>query len=116
MKQEKININSYLTFLKLLNPFAPHLAEELYTKFKKESLVFAPYPKANPALMEESQVTIVISINGKIRDKVEILIGLNNNEIIDLILRQEKIKHYLQNKIIVKWIIVENKIVNIVTE
>jgi leucyl-tRNA synthetase len=114
MKQEKLNINSYLTFLKLLNPFAPHLAEELYTKVKNESLVFASYPKANSALMQESQVTIVISINGKVRDKIEVAKDLDEETLKEMALKRDKVQGHLNNMIIVKWIMVPDKLINIV--
>jgi leucyl-tRNA synthetase len=114
MKQEKLNVDSYLTFLKLLNPFAPHLAEELYTKVKNESLVFASYPKANPKLMEESQVTIVISINGKVRDKLEVSKGLDEESLKEILLKREKVQSHLNNMTIVKWIIIPDKLVNLV--
>jgi leucyl-tRNA synthetase len=116
MKQEKLNINSYLTFLKLLNPFAPHLAEELYTKLKNESLVFVPYPKANHSLMEEFQVTIVISINGKVRDKLEVSKGLDEEILKEMALKRDKVQGHLTNMSIVKWIMVPDKLINIVVK
>jgi leucyl-tRNA synthetase len=111
-----LSINSFLTFLKLLNPFAPHLAEELYSEYSRESLVFAPYPKAEETLMENSKVTIVISINGKVRDKLEVAKGLSEVVLKDLALKQDKIQNNLVNTSILKWIIVPDKLINIVVK
>ncbi len=112
----KLSIESFLTFLKLLNPFAPHLAEELYSSYSSESLVYEPYPKADESLMEDSRVTIVISINGKVRDKLEVAKGLSQDVLKDLALKQEKIQQNLNNMTILKWIIVPDKLINIVVK
>jgi len=112
-KQGSLNVESFKTFLKLLNPFAPHLSEELHSNYSDESLVFAPYPIADSSLMEESQVTLVISINGKVRDKIEVKKGLDDEELKKIVLAQKKIISNLNDKNISKWIIVKDKLINI---
>ena len=115
-KAGKLSINSFLTFLKLLNPFAPHIAEELHSQYASESLVFSPYPTAEKLLMEDSQVTMVISINGKVRDKIEAAKGLSDDVLKALVLKQDKIQKNLENMSILKWIIVKDKLINIVVK
>jgi leucyl-tRNA synthetase len=64
--------------------------------------------------MEEFEITMVISINGKVRDKIEVKKGLDEETIKELVLKQYKIKAYLEGVSIVKWIIVKDKLINIV--
>jgi len=113
-KQGYLNVETFKTFLKLLNPFAPHLADELHSYYSDESLVFAPYPKADLSLMEDSQVTMVISVNGKVRDKMEVKKGLNEETLKELALNQPKIQQNLGGMTIIKWIFVKDKLINIV--
>jgi leucyl-tRNA synthetase len=113
-KQGFLNVETFKTFLKLLNPFAPHLSEELHSNYSDESLGFAPYPKADSSLMEESEITMIISINGKVRDKIEVKKGLDKETLKELVLKQEKIKAYLNDIIVVKWIFVKDKLINLV--
>jgi leucyl-tRNA synthetase len=115
-KAEKLSINSFLTFLKLLNPFAPHLSEELHSQYASESLVFSPYPKADSSLMEDFQVMMVISVNGKVRDKIEVKKDLDEETLKELALKQPKIQQHLDGMTIIKWIIVKDKLINIVVK
>jgi leucyl-tRNA synthetase len=115
-KQRYLNVETFKTFLKLLNPFAPHLADELHSHFSDESLVFAPYPKADRSLMEDSQVTMVISVNGKVRDKIEVKKGLDEETLKELALKQPKIQQNLGGMTIIKWIIIKDKLINIVVK
>ena len=109
-----ISKDSFITFLKLLNPFAPHLAEELNAKLSNERLVHQAWPKADPSLMEESTVTVVVSVNGKVRDKLDVSKDLDESSLKEKALASEKIQHNIQGKTIIKWIFVPNKLINIV--
>ncbi len=105
------------TFLKLLNPFAPHIAEEINEKLGFDApLMFAPFPKADPSLMQSQTMTIVLSVNGKVRDKIEVDKKTEKAELEKRALESEKIQSFTQGKQIIKVIVVPNKLVNIVVK
>ncbi len=110
-------------FLILLQPFAPHLTEELLAKLEKHSalrtphsalpLAYQPWPKYDPALLVEDTLEIPIQINGKLRDRITVPAGATPKEIEAAALASEKIKGFLQGKTIRKVIVVPRKLVNI---
>jgi len=106
-------------FLKLLAPFAPHISEELWHKINpkipcKKSIFQEPWPKYNPNLLKEKTVILIIQINGKLRDKIEISYNLPKEEVEKIAMGREKIKKYITGKKIKKVIFVPNKIINFV--
>ncbi|MEK7209148.1 MAG: class I tRNA ligase family protein [Patescibacteria group bacterium] len=106
------------TFLKLLSPFAPHLAEEFWVKLsEKKSIHLAPWPhliKTEPRWA--AMVKIVVQINGKVRDILEAPAGLTEEKIKNLALGKEKIQLWLKGKNIQRTIIVPNRLINIVLD
>ena len=108
------------TFLQLLAPFAPHLAEELWAKLHAHagqtapSLTFAAWPKHDPALLVEDTLEIPVQVNGKLRDKVIVPSTATQQEIESAALACEKLKPFLEGKTIKKVIVVPKKLVNIV--
>ena len=104
------------TFLKLLAPFAPHLAEELWHKVlgNKKSIHLENWPKYDPELIKENVVDIVIQINGKARDIMKVQRDLSEAEIRELALVSEKIKKHISGKEIKRFVYISNKLVNIV--
>jgi leucyl-tRNA synthetase len=116
-KKESISQETYETFLKLLNPFAPHMAEELnHLLGNKEPLVKAEYPKANPEKLIEDTQTIVLQVNGKVRDKIEVEKDTSKESLEALAKESEKIAKFSEGKTIVKVIVVPGKLVNIVAK
>ena len=114
-KQEKITKADYETLIKLLNPIAPHLCEELWNKLGHEELiVFEKYPDFDPNKLFEDVIPLVISINGKVRDKIKIKRDMDKTELEKIVLSQDKIKALTKDKTIIKVIVVPNKLVNIV--
>lgn len=114
-KETTISETSYLTLLKLLYPFAPHICEELYNLLGFEgTMMFESYPVADPKKMVESTVTMVISINGKVRDKIEVDKDLDKAVLERLALENERIVKFIDNQPIKKVIVVPNKLINIV--
>jgi len=114
-KQGTINEDTFRTYLKLLNPFAPHMAEELNEQLGyEERLVFADYPTPDEKLMEEENVTIVLMVNGKLRDKVEVDKGTDEETLKTLAKENERIQQFIEGKTIRKIIVVPDKLVNIV--
>ena len=64
------------TAVSLVQPYAPHLAEELWERLGHERLWEEPWPQADPALLERETFELVVQVNGKVRDKVEVPVGL----------------------------------------
>jgi leucyl-tRNA synthetase len=101
-------------FLQLLAPFAPHLCEELWQKLgHSESLSYAPWPTHDEALLVTKTVTIILQVNGKVRDKIVVATGLAEEEVKKLALANEKVQATLAGQTIKKVIVVPNKLVNI---
>lgn len=113
--KEQLTKNNLKRLLLLLAPFAPHLAEELWSKFgQKESIHNQKWPKYEPKLVKEEKITLVIQINGKVRDKIEVESSLSEKEAKELVLGREKIKKWIEDKEIKKIIFVPEKLINIV--
>jgi len=105
----------FSNLLIMLGPIAPHFCEELWQSLgNKESILKASWPKYDPALLVEENVTIVVQVNGKVRSKIDVPAGISESEIKKLVLADEKLKPWLQNKPIKNCIVVPNKLVNLV--
>ncbi len=112
---ETIPSEMFETFLKLLSPFAPHIANELWEQIgKKSTLDFEPWPQFDEKALVASNVNIVISVNGKKRAEAEIPVDLPNAEVEKFVLSLDGIKKYFNGKEPKKIIVVPNKLVNIV--
>ncbi|MBO8441222.1 MAG: leucine--tRNA ligase [Firmicutes bacterium] len=102
-------------FIKLLSPLAPHVCEEIWSKFNLSSTIaYEKWPEYDATKLVENTVEVVIQINGKLRSKIEVDKDLDKNKLQDLALNDEKIKTLISGKDIRKVIVVPNKIVNIV--
>ncbi len=102
-------------FLCILSPFAPHIVEELWNVLgNKQSIFKQKWPEYDKKLIQEETLQIIVQINGKVRDKIEIKIGLSEKEIQELILSQEKIQKWLNGNKIKKIIYIPNRLVNLV--
>ena len=109
------------TFLQLLAPFAPHLAEELWVKLSTldsrlstASLPYSPWPKFDPALLVESEIEIPVSVNGKMRDVIKVAADADNATLKAAALASEKVQQFMAGKAVKKVIIVPRKMVNLV--
>ncbi len=108
---------SYITLLKLLHPFAPHITEELWTMFANEGFILtSSWPKSDPALMVEDVVTIVIQVNGKLRGQVEVPNPPEKDVVLAAIRANQKVQQWISGKDVVKEIYVPGKLVNIVVK
>jgi leucyl-tRNA synthetase len=108
-------------FLILLQPFAPHLAEELWAKLQASALGMAlgplsytPWPSFNPSLLVEETLQVPVQINGKLRDVISVPATATQLELEAAALASEKVKSFLNGKTIKKIIVVPKKLVNIV--
>lgn len=103
--------------VQLLNPFAPHLTEELWTLMGHDSLLsMEPWPDYNPELAREEQATVVVQINGKLRGSVQAVPGSTQEQIYSQASQDERIRKHLENKRIRKIIYVPDKLINIVVQ
>jgi leucyl-tRNA synthetase len=114
-KEEKIEKEIFENFLKLLAPFAPHIAEEIWENLgHKKSIFLTPWPKWDPKLVKEEMITLIIQVNGKVRDKVEVEATISEEKAKELAISREKIKKWIEGKEIKKVIFVPGKLINIV--
>jgi leucyl-tRNA synthetase len=108
------------TFLQLLAPFAPHLAEELWARLHSTfgqvalSLPYASWPKFDPALLVESEIEIPVQVNGKFRDVIKVAADADNATIEAAAKAAEKAQSCLAGKTVKKVIIVPKKMVNLI--
>jgi leucyl-tRNA synthetase len=114
--------SAIITFLKVLGPFAPHLAEELNSriagKFPALSingfLSDTVWPDYDPAALIEDEVEIVFQVNGKLRDKARVAIQATKEEIEKIALASPRVQEFMEGKPVKKLIVVPGKLVNIV--
>ena len=105
-------------FLTLLQPFAPHLAEELYARLghldsDRGTLAYRPWPKHNEEFLKEDTLEIPVQVNGKLRDKLVVPVGISDDELKTIALASAKVQAFTSGKAIKKVIVVPKKLVNI---
>ena len=99
----------------LLGPFVPHLADELWERLGKEGTIYEQtWPKFLPEIAKADQITIVIQINGKVREKLEVPADMNAQEIEKLAMESDRVKALMEGKPARKIIVVPGKLINIV--
>ncbi len=116
-KDTKLYRDMWEKFLKLLSPYAPHIAEELWERAgNKPVLSLEKWPEYDEEKTIESEVTIVLQINNKNRSKVDMPLGSSKDELEKAALDNDRIKTLLEGKRVIKTIIVPDKLVNIVAK
>ncbi len=111
-----INEAEYKTLLALLNPFAPHITEELFERFGEGMLCQTKWPSYDESKTVEDSVTVAVQMNGKLRATITLPRDCENSEAEKAALADPKVAQGLEGKTIVKVIVVKNKIVNIVAK
>ena len=112
---ESIPLSAMQTFLILLNPFAPHLSSELWENVKLPGQITEqPWPGYDEKFLIEDEVEIVIQVNGKVRDRMNMSIRASEEELKAAALANPKIQQLIAGKIVQKTVIVPKKLVNIV--
>jgi leucyl-tRNA synthetase len=102
-------------FLKLLSPFAPHLAEELWRRLgHQDSVALAAWPEADAALLVEDTVSLVVQVNGKRRSAVRVARDADEATVRAAVLADEATQRSLAGKQPRKWIVVPGRLVNVV--
>src|ERR1700722_14247689 len=104
----------------LLQPFAPHIAEELWAKLStinsqpSTNLAYAPWPKFDAALLVESEIEIPVQVNGKLRDVIKVSANATQADLETAAKNSEKVKPFIEGKTIKKIIVVPKKMVNLI--
>ena len=116
-KQPAISKSTVETFTIILNPFMPHLSEEIWTSLGKNSeLTFSSWPKFNPNLVKLDMRTIGVQVNGKRRSEIEIYDEDSESTVLKKAKDDKKVLSHIEGKVIIKEIYIKNKIVNIVVK
>ncbi|MDD5432436.1 MAG: leucine--tRNA ligase [Candidatus Omnitrophica bacterium] len=105
----------YKALILMLAPIAPHFCEELWQELgNKESIFKANWPKYDPKMLVEENVTIVIQVCGKLRSKIEVPLEISDDKLKELVLNDAKLAPWIKDKPIRNFIIIPKKLVNIV--
>jgi leucyl-tRNA synthetase len=102
------------TAVSLIQPWAPHVAEELWERLGHERLWEQPWPEADPALLEEDTFELVVQVNGKVRDRLRVPTGLADDELVARAKESPKVQAQLNGGEIRQTIVVPRKLVNLV--
>ncbi|QQR77566.1 MAG: class I tRNA ligase family protein [Candidatus Moraniibacteriota bacterium] len=114
-KQESVSLDVYSTFLLLLSPFAPHIAEELWHLLgNKKSLMLGCWPKADPRFLVAEAVEVVVQVNGKLRARLRISAGTSREDVERLAREERTVQQYLENATVRNVVFVPNRLVNFV--
>ncbi len=112
-----VSLELQLTFIKLLAPIAPHISEQMWKDSGKRNSVFvSQYPKYDPELAKENTINIVVQVNGKLRGNIEVDTAITKDELLSKVKEIENVKKYLNDKQIIKEIIVPQRLINFVVK
>lgn len=111
-----INKAELKAFCIMLNPFAPHITEEIYQSQFGEILNKQPWVKFNEELCKEDKIEIVIQVNGKLKAKLMVNADADKDSVLEIAAQEEKVKEALNGKNVLKQIYVQNKLVNFVVK
>ena len=102
------------TAVSLIDPYAPHLAEELWSRLGHERLWEQPWPVADATQLERRTFELVVQVNGKVRDRFEVEVGLSEDELVARAKASPRVQAHLDGDVVRKTIVVPQKLVNFV--
>jgi leucyl-tRNA synthetase len=102
------------TAVSLIQPYAPHVAEELWQRLGRERLWETPWPQADPGMLERETFELVVQVNGKVRDRLEVSTELSEDELIETAKASPKVQAHLDGQEIRQAFVVPRKLVNLV--
>lgn len=117
VERSSITQEQFVTFLRILAPFAPHITEELYSIVaeRKESIHLQPWPTYNPDFLEDTHVTIAVQINGKVRGSVSATRDASEDQVISTVVGDPVFKKW-EVSTAQRVILVPNKLINFVID
>jgi len=116
-KKGRVTSETAATFTRVLSPFAPHMAEELWHLLgNNNTLAYEPWPEYNEAYLKEDNFEYPVSFNGKMRFNLELPVSMSKEDIIKTVLADERAKKWLGDATPSNIIVVPNRIVNIVVK
>ena len=100
--------------LKILSPFTPHLCEELWSLIgNANSILLEKWPEADLSLIKEEKAVLIVQVNGKVRERIEVELGISKEEAEKIVLENDRLKKWIGGKEIKEVFYVENKLINI---
>jgi leucyl-tRNA synthetase len=102
------------TAVSLIQPYAPHVAEELWSTLGRERLWEQPWPVADPDLLVHDSFELVVQVNGKVRDRIEVPSELSDDELVERAKASPRVQAYLDGKAVRQVHVVPRKLVNLV--
>jgi leucyl-tRNA synthetase len=115
LENEKISKIDLELVLKIMYPFTPHICQELWFELGNETYIdFEKWPEYDVNIINQQKINLVIQINGKVRDVLEVQKGLSKEEALNLVMSLEKIQKIISGKNILKTIYVQDKVLNII--
>ncbi|QQS21428.1 MAG: class I tRNA ligase family protein [Candidatus Moraniibacteriota bacterium] len=114
-RRETVSRNTLEILLRLLSPFAPHIAEELWERLgNPSSIVFSEWPSFDESLLQEERVECAVQVNGKLRARLSIVPGLSEQDAVEKVLEHKDVQKFLSGKERVKTIFVPDRLINFV--
>ena len=116
LEESQVDLGIVETYLKLLAPFAPHLAEEIWMEVlgHKESIHLEKWPEYDEKYLQEGTVDLVVQINGKTRDVLKTARDMGEEEVKAMSLASEKVKRHLEGKEVRKVVFISNRLINLI--
>jgi len=103
------------TLLLLLSPYTPHLCEELWERIgHRDGLVDRPWPEHDPALLLEETVELAVQVNGKVRGRITVARGADENVVRERALAEPRVREHLAGRQVIKVVVVPDRLVNVV--
>ena len=103
--------------VQMLSPLCPHLADELWSRLGHDgSVTWVPFPVADPALLVEESIEVPVQVNGKVRGRISVAPGANEDAHVSAAMAVDNVKAALEGKQIVKTVVVPGRTVNIVVK
>ena len=100
--------------MSLLQPYAPHVTEELWQRLGRERLWEESWPVADASLLERATFELVVQVNGKVRDRVEVPADASEDELVVAARESERVRSFIDGAEVRQTIVVPQKLVNIV--
>ena len=120
-QEDERPVSAVVTLLQLLNPYAPHLTEEVYDRMRERfenlpetMLCNQEWPEHNEDYLIEDEVEMVVQVNGKLRDKITVAVDAAKEDVEAVALASEKVQGFTEGKTVRKVIVVPGRLVNIV--